>query len=72
MHKLVVDVPALERSMRMYEEHMREGLLLLSQGAGDAQAICQHGVQFSIWNACILMMLGRSDEESLRWFRQSL
>jgi hypothetical protein len=29
-------------------------------------------VQFSIWNACILMMLGRSDEEALRWFRQAL
>lgn len=22
MHKLVVDVPALERSMRLYEEHI--------------------------------------------------
>jgi hypothetical protein len=72
MHSLVVDAPALERSMRMYEEHMRKGLLLLSQGAGDAQAICRHGVQFSIWNACILMILGRSDEEALRAFRQAL
>jgi hypothetical protein len=47
MHKVEVDATALERSMRMYEEHLREGLQLLSRGAGDAQAICQQGVQFS-------------------------
>ena len=71
MHSLVVDAAALMSSVRL-QEHMRKGVQLLSRSEGDAQAIGRQGVQFSIWNGCIALILGRSDEEVLRYFRQAL
>ncbi len=66
------EASAFERSLSLYDEQIRKGLALLSRGEGDAQAICRHAVRFSIWNACIRLILGRGDAEALRYFRQAL
>jgi hypothetical protein len=66
------EASAFERSLSLYDEQIRKGLALLARGEGDAQAICRHSVRFSIWNACIALILHRGDAEALRYFRQAL
>ena len=68
----LADAAAFERSLLLYEEHTQNGLRLLARGEGDTQAICRQGLRFSIWNACIVLVLGRGEEAALRYFRQAL
>lgn len=69
-HEFVVE--NYEDSMRMYDEHIEKWLALLASGGGDPQAICRTVLQFSVWNACILLILGRDEEQAIRYFRQAL
>jgi hypothetical protein len=66
------DTSSYEEGRRQYDEAIQKRRSWLASDTGDPQAICRQAVQFSIWNACIILILGHSDEEALRYFRQAL
>jgi len=66
------DTQAFEDRFREYDSDIQDAMRLLASGRGDAQAICKQILRFSLWNAGILLILGRDDAEALRYLRQAL
>jgi hypothetical protein len=52
-------------------EAIRNGLRLLSEGAGDAQALCRSLRHNCLLSGCCVLILNRPDQEAVRWFREA-
>jgi Immunity protein 49 len=61
-----------EEVFKEYEDAIKKRMGWLAVGKADVQRSCLSILEFSVWNACILLILGRDEAEALRYFRQAV
>jgi hypothetical protein len=66
-----LDTSSFDGRLGEYEGAIQKRLGWLAQGTADEQECGQQILEYSLWNGCILLALGRAEADALRYFRQA-